>query len=86
MTKTQIIIEHIVVTFVESAGTYLIVIPTVNWSRAAIAGAIGAGLSAVYNVVRQSSPTITSPPVQLFHPITGESLNSVEPPVALTGV
>lgn len=80
MTKTQIIIEHIVVTFVESAGAYLIVIPTVNWSRAAIAGAIGAGLSAVYNVVRQSNPTIPTEP-----PLT-QVVSSVEPPVAPTGV
>ena len=60
MTKTNQVIEHVVVTFVEAGAAYLIVIPTVNWTKTVIAGAIGAGLSAVYNVLRQSTPTLES--------------------------
>lgn len=60
MNKKQQIIEHVVVTFLEAALAYLIVIPTVNWTKTVLAGAAGAGLSAVYNLLRQSNPTITS--------------------------
>lgn len=61
MTRNQQVVEHIVITFVEAAAAYLIVIPTVNWSKAVLAGAIGAGLSAVYNIARQSPPTYSPP-------------------------
>ncbi len=58
MTKVETAVEHAIVTFFEAALAYIIVIPTVNWSKTVIAGAIGAGLSAVYNTVRLStSPT-----------------------------
>jgi hypothetical protein len=60
MTKTQIVIEHVVVTFIEATAAYLIVVPTVSWNKAAIAGAVGAGLSAAYNVLRQSEPSLVS--------------------------
>lgn len=61
MTKNEIIAEHVVVTFFEAALAYIIVIPTVNWNKTLIAGAIGAGLSAVYNVLRQSTPSLLTP-------------------------
>jgi hypothetical protein len=65
MTKSQQVVEHIIITFVEAGAAYLIVIPTTNWTKTVLAGAVGAGLSAVYNVLRQSTPTIvpTIPPV-----------------------
>lgn len=69
MTKSQQVIEHIIVTFVEAALAYLIVIPTVNWTRTAIAGAVGAGLSAAYNVLRQSTPTMPPTPVVVTPPL-----------------
>lgn len=58
MSKYQQIAEHIGITFFEAAIAYIIVIPHVTWTRTVIAGAIGAGLSAVYNLLRQSTPTI----------------------------
>lgn len=61
MTKNEIIAEHVVITFFEAAVAYIIVIPTINWNKTLIAGAIGAGLSAVYNVLRQSTPTLLTP-------------------------
>lgn len=67
MTKVQQTVEHVIVTFFEAAVAYLVVIPTVNWGKTVVAGAIGAGLSAVYNVLRQSAPpvveTLPAPPV-----------------------
>lgn len=65
MTKNQLIAEHVAVTFFEGAGAYLIAIPTVSWGKSALAGAVAAGLSLVYNVLRQSQPTLvdTTPPV-----------------------
>ena len=65
MSKTTQIAEHIVITFFEAGVAYLIVIPKVSWNKAVLVGAIGAGLSAVYNYVRQSNPTIqqSTPPV-----------------------
>lgn len=79
MTKTQQTIEHIVVTFFEAAIAYIIVIPTVNWGKTVIAGAIGAGLSAVYNVLRQSTPTITELPTSTITQIP--VVTPEEPPV-----
>lgn len=72
MTKVESIVEHAVVTFFESAVAYLIVIPTVNWNRTVLAGAIGMGLSAAYNVVRQSTPTVPEPvaPEEVATPVT----------------
>jgi hypothetical protein len=72
MTKFEIVAEHTIVTFFEAAVAYLIVIPTVNWNRTVLAGAIGAGISAVYNTVRQATPnvpevapvTVVSPTIQ----------------------
>ena len=61
MTKNQIIAEHVVVTFFEAAVAYTIIIPTINWNKSVLVGAIGAGLSAVYNVLRQSTPTLLTP-------------------------
>jgi hypothetical protein len=64
MSKTGQIVEKIVVTFFEGAGAYLIVIPTVNWNKTVLSGAAAAGISLVYNVLRQSTPTIpqSTPP------------------------
>lgn len=63
MTKNQIILEHIVVTFFEAGVAYLTINQTNlsgDWKGVAI-GAVGAGLAAVYNVLRQSKPTIPAP-------------------------
>lgn len=89
MTKTQSTIEHVVVTFVESALAYVVVIPTVNWNRTVIAGAIGAGLSAAYNILRQSNPPVVTatpavaPPVvmppETIPPATPEVAPEVSP-------
>ena len=37
MTKFEQIVEKVVVTFVEAAGAYLVVIPTVNWTKTVLA-------------------------------------------------
>lgn len=58
MTKYQQIAEKIVITFVEAAIAYWVVIPHTTITKTAIAGAVGAGLSAVYNLLRESNPTI----------------------------
>ena len=58
MTRYQILAERAVVTFVEAAATYYAVSGSPTLNKTAIAGALGAGLSAVYNFLRESSPTI----------------------------
>lgn len=65
MTKTQIIVEHVVVTFFEAGIAYLAINQTNLSGNAKLTaiGALGAGLSAAYNVVRQSEPTIPALPV-----------------------
>lgn len=75
MSKNKIMLEHVVVTFFEAAVAYLVVIPTVSWGKTVVAGALGAGLSAVYNVLRQSNPTVfettaPAPPEQLLNGVT----------------
>ncbi len=47
----QTIIERIVITFVEAIVAYSAVAPTHTLNKTAIAGAIGAGVSAVYNLI-----------------------------------
>jgi len=81
-TKYQQLAEKVAVTFVEAAVVYLTVVPTVNWNKTAIAGAVGAGLSAVYNLVRQSQPTVvaTTPVVVVPAAVPVEALPVV--PVA----
>lgn len=49
----QSIIERIVITFVEAVVAYSAVAPTHTLDKTAIAGAIGAGASAVYNLLKQ---------------------------------
>lgn len=78
MTKTEIIVERAIVTFFETAIGYLVVIPSVNWTKATIAGAIGAGISAVYNAARQSAPA--TPPVA---PVVPAAAPVIEPPVQI---
>lgn len=58
MTKLQQQIEHVVVTAFEAAIAYIAVAPNVQFNKTLLAGAAGAALSAVYNVLRQSTPTI----------------------------
>lgn len=61
MTKNQQLAEKVIVTFVEAALAYVAINQTNlsgNLKLTAI-GALGAGLSAVYNLVRQAEPTIT---------------------------
>lgn len=82
MTKTQQIIEHVVVTFVEAGVAYVIVIPHPQFNKTVVAGAIGAGLSAVYNVLRQSQPTIIEP----ILPVTGLKPQITIPEQSMNGV
>lgn len=76
MTKYELIAEKVIVTFLEAAAAYLIVIPTVNWSKVGVAGAIGAGLSAAYNLLRESTPTMGSAEPL---PVTGTAPQIVAP-------
>jgi hypothetical protein len=70
MTRLQISIEHVITTFFEAAVAYLIVVPTVNWGKTIYAGAVGAGLSAIYNGARQSTPpTVTESPSPVVSPV-----------------
>lgn len=60
MTARQQQVEHVIVTFFEAGIAYLAINQT-NLSGGAkltAIGALGAGLSAVYNVLRQSNPTL----------------------------
>lgn len=60
MTKSQQQLEHVVVTFFEAGVAYISINQTNlhgDWKPVAI-GALGAALSAVYNLLRQSNPTI----------------------------
>ena len=63
MNKYQLMAEKIIVTFAEAAVAFLIVIPSPTFGKTVFAGAIGAGLSAVYNFLRESNPTIVVPTV-----------------------
>lgn len=80
MTKFETITEHVVVTFFEAGVAYLIVIPTVNWNRTVLAGAIGAGMSAVYNWVRQSTPTANLQPTVAEPTVVTPEVPTVTPP------
>ncbi len=64
MTKTQLTIEHVIVTAVEAVIAYITVSPSVQFNKTVLAGAAGAALSAVYNVLRQSTPPVVTPPTQ----------------------
>lgn len=67
MTKSQLIVEKVIVTFAEAGLAYLAINQTNvhgDWKVVAV-GALGAGLSAVYNLLRESTPTmasVTTPP------------------------
>jgi len=56
--KTRLYIEKAVVTFVQAALAYIVVIPNPALNKTVIAGAVGAGLSALYNLLRESTPTM----------------------------
>lgn len=77
MTKTSLVIEHVVITFIEAAAAYLIINQTALHGKPKLAaiGAVGAGLSAVYNVLRQSTPTVpqnsTQTPATVVKPMNG---------------
>lgn len=62
MNKYNQIIEKILVTFIEAAVAYVAINQTNLSGNAKLTaiGAVGAGLSAVYNLLRQSQPTIAS--------------------------
>lgn len=62
MDKYKRIAEKVLVTFVEAALTYLIVVPHPQLNKTVVVGAVGAGLSAAYNLIRESQPTITPTP------------------------
>ena len=67
---TQRYIEKIVVTFFEGAIGYLVVLPNPSYTKATLIGALAAGLSFVYNVVRESIPTTATPPL-VVTPLNG---------------
>jgi hypothetical protein len=71
MTKNQIIAEHIIVTFFEAGIAYLAINQTTLSGNAKLTaiGALGAGLSAAYNVLRQSTPSIPSLPAEVAAPV-----------------
>lgn len=72
MTKSAQIIEHVVVTFVEAGLAYVAINQTNlhGAPKVVVIGALGAGLSAVYNLLRQSQPTMTAPAVTPSEPST----------------
>lgn len=72
MTKNQIMLEHIVVTFFEGAISYLTINQTnlTGISKTAAIGACAFGLSAVYNLLRQSNPTIADDIQQAASPLS----------------
>ena len=82
MTKNQQLIEKIIVTAFEAAIAYISINQTnlsgnAKWTAI---GALGAALSAAYNVLRQSTPTIPPLPTKL-------ALNEINKQVAtLNGV
>lgn len=88
MTKLEQMAERAIVTFFEAALAYAVVIPHVVWDKTAIAGVIGAGLSAVYNFLRESTPTLPTlvvpePTVTVVTPVETPSDAPEEvPPVA----
>lgn len=76
MSKSEQIVEHIAVTFFEAGIAYLAINQTSLHGNPKVAaiGALGAGLSAVYNLLRQSTPTFPSPadtasPLSLSTPV-----------------
>ena len=60
---SKLLLEKVVVTFVEGAIAYFVVLPNPSYTKTAIAGAVAAGLSAVYNTLRESTPTTATPPL-----------------------
>lgn len=65
MSKTSQLVEHVIVTFFEAGIAYLVINQTnLNGNPKAVAiGAVGFGLSAVYNLIRQSTPPVSQSPV-----------------------
>jgi hypothetical protein len=63
MTKNKQIIERVIVTFGEAVISYLSVNQTnlTGNAKTVAIGAAGFGLSAAYNVLRQSTPTVPTP-------------------------
>ena len=83
MTKSLVVVEHIIVTFFEAAVAYVSINQT-NLSGSAkwvAIGALGAGISAVYNVLRQSNPTLPAVPVDPVPPVVVTPAADVVPPV-----
>lgn len=78
MNKNQQIVEHIIVTFFQAALAYVAVLPHPTLNKAVLAGAVGAGLSAAYNLLRQSQPTI--PPTSTLPPLTAVTSTPVPDP------
>lgn len=60
MTKAETIVEHVVVTFFEAAIAYLTINQTnlTGSAKLTAIGALGAGISAAYNLARQANPTL----------------------------
>ena len=79
MTKNQQLIEKIIVTAFEAAIAYISINQTnlsgnAKWTAI---GALGAALSAVYNLLRQSNPTIAQTSNVQLPVSSGDTLNGV---------
>lgn len=61
MSKTVVIIERAVVTAIEAGAAYFALNGYDFTNKTVRAGAVGAVLSAVYNLLRESSPTLPEP-------------------------
>jgi hypothetical protein len=69
MSKVLQIVEHVVVTFFEAVLAYYVAVGSPQISKALVVGAIGAGISAVYNILRQSTPPQSTPPAVTQPPV-----------------
>jgi hypothetical protein len=62
MPKYMSMLEKAIVTFVEEGVAYFVIAGSPTFNRTALAGALGAGLSAVYNLFRTpATPPVTPP-------------------------
>lgn len=62
MSKVLRVAERVVVTFFEAALAYYVAVGSPKLNKALVVGAVGAGVSAIYNLVRESPPTLSNTP------------------------
>ena len=79
MSKTTQTAEHVIVTFFEAVIAYV----SVNQSnlsgnaKVVAIGAVGFGISAVYNLLRQSTPPLSSTPPVGTQPLSAQPVAPV---------